>query len=142
MTSGIWFIWMVEGYHFNFHICNPDRLRLVFIAVVKVSFQKYFWDFEWFCNLYDGDSRNTGYGTAFDYVQYGVYARDTNEIFVEQSALVSTPARMWLRLSELELNPLTEDRWRQVVRLDSTTSDDALYHCPTGSEKYSTGAWK
>ena len=69
-------------------------------------------------------------------------ARDTNEILSVQSVLVSTRVRMWLRLSERELNPLTEGRWSRSFTWLQLYTDDALYHCPTGSEKYSAGAWK
>ena len=88
----------------------------LFIAVVKVTVSKNIFVriLKWFCNVYTTVIRGTPVMVQLLIMYNMVFtARDTNE-------MVSTRVRMWLRLSERELNPLTEGRWRQVVHLAST----------------------
>ena len=101
----------------------------LFIAVVKVTVSKNIFVriLKWFCNVYTTVIRGTPVMVQLLIMYNMVFtARDTNEIFVGVQTcalpifLVSTRVRMWLRLSERELNPLTEGRWRQVVHLAST----------------------
>ena len=59
-------------------------------------------------------------------------ARDTNEIFV---GAICFGINSGAYVAEI-IRAGRSSTWLQLY------TDDALYHCPTGSEKYSAGAWK
>ena len=95
----------------------------LFIAVVKVTVSKNIFVriLKWFCNVYTTVIRGTPVMVQLLIMYNMVFtARDTNEIFVGAICFGINSGAYWLRLSERELNPLTEGRWRQVVHLAST----------------------